>query len=182
MKTYARAAEDVAEMIAAVIDEYHEALKDAGVTIDLVMASADDGGPAVSLGGYACDAVVRIIGKKDRAKGHADAEITFDAQRWDACSIKERVALCDHELHHLIVQMDEGSVKTDDLGRPLLKMRKHDVQIGWFRDVALRNGIHSAEQRQAELIFTNYQQAFFPFVEETKIAAFPQPAKKQKAK
>ncbi len=63
----------------------------------------------------------------------------------------------------------------------MLKMRKHDVQIGWFRDVALRNGIHSAEQRQAETIFRTYHQAFFPFITEEKITAFPKPTKKKAA-
>lgn len=50
----------------------------------------------------------------------------------------------------------------DDLGRPKLKMRKHDVEIGWFKIIAERHGAHSIERQQAKIIFDTMGQSFWP--------------------
>lgn len=90
-------------------------------------------------------------------KGLGDAEILIDADWWEKANEAERKALLDHELQHFA-----KTDKVDDLGRPKLKMRRHDVQVGWFKSVAERNGVSSQERLQAAQMMHEHQQVFWP--------------------
>lgn len=148
-----KAPNEVRLIVDEMVGMYHTPLRDAKVTIDLLFAfpkSEDDETAPVKLHGYPCVAVVKINAYKLRVLGHGDAEITIDAHQWDELSEEERRALIDHELTHLELRTDkDGFVKRDDLDRPLLKMRKHDHQFGWFDEVARRHGSASVEVQQA---------------------------------
>lgn len=149
--------------------ECHKPLLDAKVRIDYVFASAEcnekTGAPMddpLKLHGYPCFAIARKISLKDRAKGMGDAEICIDRHQWEAANELEQSALLDHELSHLQVVFDKRGLVRDDLGRPKLKLRLHDVQAGWFADVALRHGNASQEIKQARAYFDAYGQAIWP--------------------
>jgi hypothetical protein len=140
-----------------VIGRCHHDLEEVDANVCVLMATAakDDKGkalaPAVKLHGVACAATVRIVSYKDRVAGREDAEILVDADLWEEASDPERVALLDHELHHLEVQRDDdGHPKSDDCGRPKLKMRHHDHDFGWFDAIARRHGDASYEVKQAK--------------------------------
>jgi len=171
MATYERASEDVKEMANGILFEFasHEPLIKAGVTIDFLFASpnydeqtGEPIGDAIMLHGQKALGVCRKIQLKDRAKGMADAEITLDKPWWDEASPEERRALLDHELHHIAIKIDKRGLVKDDLGRPVIQLRKHDVQIGWFKDVAARHGDSSVERRQARQIMLDHGQYFWP--------------------
>ena len=49
-----------------------------------------------------------------------------------------------------------------DLGRPELKLRKHDHEFGWFERVAQRHGAHSQERIQAARMMDSSGQAYWP--------------------
>lgn len=157
-------------MAKAVLNEFetHEPLVAAGVKIDFVFAFADvdDSGQqindAIRKGGIKCLGLARKISLKDRAKGNGDAEITIDGNWWDEAIEGERKALLDHELHHLAVKIDKRGLVRDDLGRPVLQMRKHDVEVGWFKIIAHRHGVHSQERQQAAQIMCDHGQYFWP--------------------
>jgi hypothetical protein len=142
---------------------YHDELIDAGVTIDILAAfpTTDEHGEpveeyALKLHGYPAYAVVKINSYKLRVQGHADAEITIDGYQWDTLRDDQRRAITDHELTHLEIRRDnQGAIKTDDLMRPKLKMRLHDTQVGWFKEIAERHKLASVEVQQAIEIFTN---------------------------
>lgn len=166
-----RCPELVREMAKSIIEEHesHHPLRDEDVKIDLIFAYAEEDdqgflkGNALNLHGYGATAIAKILGYKDRWHRKFDAEITidgdwwFDAERTD----DQRRALLDHELHHFCVQFDENKiVKVDKLDRPVLKMRKHDVQVGWFKLIAARNGVASQECIQAKVIKDTYGQMF----------------------
>jgi hypothetical protein len=55
-----------------------------------------------------------------------------------------------------------GEVARDDIGRPLIKLRKHDYEFGWFNIIAARHGIASAEVQQATRIADEMGQYYFP--------------------
>lgn len=174
--TYKKASQDVRDIAARMIEQYHKPLAEFEVTIEYLFAYSD-GPSALKLNGWPCQAIARIIGSKDRAKGMTDAEICIDADKWEELSDAEREALLDHELHHFIVQVDEDdSVKRDANNRPKLGMRKHDIQVGWFAEVAKRHGAASAEVKQAQQIFDDFGEAFFPFMTQLKLV--PKPTKK----
>lgn len=150
--------------------ETHKPLLIAEVKIDFVFAFADKdektGAPlndALTHNGIKALGVARKIPLKDRALGRGDAEIALDGDHWAKCTAEEQDALLDHELHHIAVKMDrQGNIQYDDLGRPLIVLRKHDVEVGWFKCVAERHGLASVERIQARAIMDNVGQYFWP--------------------
>lgn len=142
----------------AVLDEaltrYHGRLAEAGVTVDLLWTEDTNGKPFL-VSGYPAIARVRICSLDERVAGRADAEIVLDRGEWMGLEQAEQVAVMDHELTHLVLVYEKmgrvvtGTVKRDDHNRPRLKMRRHDYQVGGFRDIAERHRSHSQEWQQA---------------------------------
>jgi len=153
-------------MAASILAEFetHKPTLESGVKLDLVFAFPDydetTGEPvndALKKNGVKALGVTRIVNLKDRSKGLGDAEICLDGHWWERAEEAEQRALLDHELHHIV-----PTKKTDDLGRPKLKLRKHDVDIGWFAIIAQRHGARSQERKQAASMVEVYGQFFFP--------------------
>lgn len=165
----------VVEKLAATIlskHESHRPLLDAKVTVDFVFAYPEydekTGEPladALTKNGVKALGVTRKIPLKDRALGRADAEIAIDGDWWGKAPEEEQEALLDHELNHLAIKIDKRGLVTDDLGRPMIQLRKHDVDCGWFKIVAERNGTHSIEQQQAKRILDEFGQYIFPWLQ-----------------
>ena len=156
---------EVAEIISSLIEEYYPDLKEAAATIESLFAYDNKGGFPVKAGGYPALACIKINNLKNRVKGFADAEIVIDAENFNAMTPEQRRALLDHELMHLIVVRDkEGAVKTDDASRPKIRLKKHDYQMGWFREIALRHGENSPEVYQAKMLWQKDGRTFFPKV------------------
>lgn len=169
--SYRPAGEDVHAVIERMMKKYHAELwgdPDKGpepVKVDALLAFSDDG-PAVMLRGRSCYAVVRIVNLRDRCKGMGDAEITIDAESWKDMDHAQRDALIDHELQHLQrARSSKGGLQFDDLGRPKLKMRLHDVEFGWFLCVAERHQDASIERQQATELFAKHKQLLFGFAD-----------------
>jgi hypothetical protein len=170
MPTYERAPKSVENLAAEILceNECYQALLDAKVTVDYLFAHADqddDGNlvnDALKKNGVKALGVTRKTSLKQRALGLADAEISLDADWWEEASIPEQKALLDHELYHLELVITEDGLQKDDLGRPKLKLRHHDVDVGWFKTIAERHGIHSQERIQAKAILEDSGQYFWP--------------------
>jgi hypothetical protein len=167
MKTFSLAP-DVDTNIATMRAEHHEDL--GGVTVTGLFAyDTESSEPVLKHQGYAAGAIVRITPLKDRALGMADATITVDRAGWLALSQRQRNALIDHELTHLVHKLEEDEdtgeevPAFDALGRPKLLMRKHDHQFGWFDEVALRHGQASPEVREARVLMETSGQLYFDF-------------------
>jgi hypothetical protein len=171
MKVYEKAEPHVYHKAESLIKQFHPELQKAELTLDILMAT-NEAGDAVSHGGYPALAVVRITNLKDRVLGMADAQITIDARAYENMTDEQRNALLDHELTHLQVLYDDDHLmKTDDIGRPKLKMKKHDYQFGWFRVIAERHGRASPEVYQARILWEKDGQAFFPMLVDSQDAA-----------
>lgn len=163
MTTYDTAPQEVLDLIQNIMEQYHEELNEAGVTVDAMFAYNEKGDHAVKHGGYPALAYIKITSLKNRIKGMMDAEITIDGEAYKAMTEPQRIALIDHELHHLMVARDkEENIKLDDANRPKLKIRKHDYQMGWFRDIAIRHKENSPEVYQARLLWLADANIFFP--------------------
>lgn len=151
--------------ILAVMEQYRQPLKSAGVTLTVIMCSGprdqngDVCGPAITVGGYQAMASIKITNLEQRSTGLGDAILKIDQDRVDELSEAQRVALWDHELSHLDIVLDDGgAVKRDDLGRPKLKARKHDIQIGGFSEVIAKHKQHALEALQVQEAWTKYVQ------------------------
>lgn len=149
MTTYVQADDSTRALLGTVMAQYHQRLQAIGLTVNILMAHApldeagDPDGPALKQHGAPAIAIIKINPLKQRAHGLADAELVLDGDQWPTFSRAKRIAIMDHELTHL-----EPTLKNDDLGRPKLKMRQHDFQVGWFFDVAQRHGGESVEVEQ----------------------------------
>ena len=63
---------------------------------------------------------------------------------WSQFNEKQRVALVDHELCHGTVAVNaEGETKEQEDGRPVYRVRKHDVEE--FREIVERYGLWKAD-------------------------------------
>lgn len=170
MATYQQCDETVLELAKVILKQYetHAPILAAKVKIDFLFAFAprdNDGfpvGDALRLHGNKARGICKIIALKQRALGNGDAEITIDGDWWNDATEDQQAALLDHELHHLVVKLRHGTPMRDDLGRPLLKMRRHDVDFGWFALIAERHGEHSGEREQARQIMMAFGTYFWP--------------------
>jgi hypothetical protein len=173
-KTYDQAPDEVRDRSIALIKRFHPDLEKVQVRIDFLMASTDsETGHAVTCGGYPAYAVVRVLGPKERTMERGDAEIVIDRDAYEAMNPATRDALLDHELYHLEVKRDQGGqVKRDDHGRPVLKLRKHDFQVGWFHEIARRHGMASIEVTQATSLKEEQGQVYFEFAGDDTRGAF----------
>lgn len=181
MSKYERAPKAVADMAKSILEQFetHKPLLDAKVKIDFVMAYGDRDendnltGPAITSGGFQSLGVARKMPVKDRAMGRGDCEVMLDGDFWDDEAIPEarKRAVLDHELHHFQVVKDEEDVLLlDSCDRPKLKLRRHDVEVGWFRVVAVRHGAESHERVQAKTLLDGDGQVFWPDILNLKAA------------
>lgn len=142
----------------------HSPLLEAKVQIDYVFAHSDDPDkkPALKMRGHRILGKTRATSLKERTMGRGDAEIVLDGDWWKTASEFVREGLLDHELNHLEVKVKDSAYDLDDQGRPKLKLRHHDIEVGWFVDVAERNGDFSVERLQAKNIMEISGQLFWP--------------------
>lgn len=175
--TYSRVKPDdsIHEVLQSVLDEFRSDLTKVEIKIDILKAFASTNkegqptGPAVSHDGYPAHAKIKITSLVDRNLGVGDAVITLDGTHWNTLDslpngeAKKR-ALLDHELYHLeLVKDDEDNAQSDDIGRPRLRIRRHDWQIGGFQEVAQRHGEAAYEQSQLRRMLELHQQLLLPF-------------------
>lgn len=159
-------------------DEFHRPLVEAEVRVGMLHAFGtknEDGeltSPAITHNGCKCAGLAKIVNLRDRALGMPDVLVLVDGDRWPKWDEARRRALIDHELYHFEIQRDrEGNAKADDLGRPKIKIRPHDFEVGWFRDVAERHGAASFEVEQASVLADGRGQMLFPWAPEAESEA-----------
>jgi hypothetical protein len=167
MKYYERASDDVFARIKRMVKLYHPDITKAGVTVDALFVwneENDPAKPALSCNGYSALAVVCATSAAARALGEKDVLITIDRERYNRLPDARKDALLDHELQHVAPKM-EGTKnpvpKVDGSGRPLIGMRSHDRQFGWFDVVAKRHGSNSGEVVQARSLIEETGQLYF---------------------
>lgn len=166
MSTFQKCDSSVTDLAQGVMKRYEcfAPLIDRKVRIDFMFAfgqrdetTGDLVSDALKKNGVKALGITRKIPLKDRAKGLGDAEVCLDGDWWPEHDTEEQQALIDHELYHIAV-----TPKNDDLGRPILKLRKHDFEMGWFAAVAERHGAFSQERQQAGIIMQTVGQLFWP--------------------
>lgn len=171
MPTYEAADKSVRAMANEILNRFesHSPLVKNEVQFDYVFAhptvdeNGEATGDAIKKHGVRALALCRVINLKDRTMGRGDVEILIDYDWWtNEASDQEQEALLDHELHHAEVKMKDGQPKRDNLGRPLIRLRKHDVEVGWFDIIALRHGKHSQERIQAKKLADEVGQLYWP--------------------
>lgn len=167
-KFFALAGKEEDRLCKKLIETYHSDLDSAAVTVDIVFAFRDPDGdaPAMEKDGHRIFGQAKIMSLKDRTKGMRDCEILLDGDAWGEFTDKVKAALMDHELEHFEVKRDkEGNFIFDDLNRPVLKIRNHDRQFGWFDTAAQRHRSDSLEIMQLQRLFRESDQIYLPFID-----------------
>jgi hypothetical protein len=160
MATYVRADDDLIEHLNHVMQQYHPRLVDVELRVDFLLALRGESDEyALTAHGYGALATIRKTNLKDRVKGLGDCELVIDGDHYEEWSERELHALLDHELTHieLVVDKKTGNTKRDDHGRPMVSMRLHDRQMGWFDSVAKRWGDASAEVQQMTELASDWE-------------------------
>ena len=145
--TYGPADEATLRLLMQRVEDWAPHLGHAEVKIDLLMAFGPRGkggelsGPALKQHGYPASALVRVRPLRERSEGLGDVQIILDGDHWDGWGEARRAGVLDHELQHieLITESDDETPKADDVGRPRLKLRRHDWMIGGFNAVVTRH-------------------------------------------
>ena len=157
--TYQTASQAIQDRAYDAMARYHPHLRDAKVRLTVLEASGPrdaDGevcGPAIKVRGQKAMACIKVTSLKDRAAGLGDAVLIIDADECDTWSDATWDALLDHELTHLELCTDKhGKLIRDDLGRPKLRMRHHDYEIGGFHEVADRHKGEAVEVQAVQKI------------------------------
>jgi hypothetical protein len=165
MKSYTICPKPVLDRAAALLKKYFPDHHKLGVTVQLLFVSHDGDGPALTFGGYPAAGVIRKTSAKERAAGRADAEMVLDEERFAGMTERQRDALLHHELYHLVLDLAKKTKqpKIDAAGRPVLKIRKHDHQFGWFDETAKIYGEDSGEVQQARHLMSQSGQLYFSF-------------------
>lgn len=162
-KRYEQPSSELVELIDRVRGDYY-ADELENVTIGALFIDDDSGFPCLEHQGYPAAAVCRIVPARDRAAGLPDAQIIVDLCTYKELNARQKIALLDHELHHIERKRDKyGDYKLDAQGRPALEIRKHDWNLGWFDEVANRHGENSIEVIQARRLLEQSGQLYFDF-------------------
>jgi hypothetical protein len=175
-----KAIKDFALAILAQYETYKPVL-DAKVNIEFLFAHGERDpetdaivSDAITLRGFRALGTCRKTNSEERAAGRGDAVVMLDADWWEEADEAAQRALLDHQLFHIDVCHDEdGIVIKDKGGRPRLRMRKHDVELGFFKLVAERNGVHSQECKLAKIIMDHSGQAYWPYMFEDRQDSLP---------
>jgi hypothetical protein len=171
MPTFKRCPKEVNKLANEILNEFetHKPLRDCKAIVDLVFAYPDydeaTGEPlndALSKNGCKALGIARKLPPKDRAMGRGDAEIALDGHWWERASDAEQKALLDHELHHLMPKIDKRGLVLDDSNRPVIVLRPHDFEVGWFHIIAARHGDASQERQQAKALVDKAGQYYWP--------------------
>lgn len=73
-----------------------------------------------------------------------DFVILLNQEAWPELTPAQRLALVDHELCHAqVTQGEDGRPKRDEVGRPVFRVRRHDIEE--FREIASRHGCYKAD-------------------------------------
>lgn len=163
-----RPGHEVHDLLLEVMEGYHPELLEAEVTVGLMFVSASEGSePVLKLHSYPATAIVRITSYEQRVQGLPDATIKIDEVVWEGLKAEERLAVLDHELNHLCLDHDkDGVLKSDDAGRPKLKMRLHDLVVGGFSTIIARHGRHSLDAQHVHAVNEILRQRHFAWTDD----------------
>jgi hypothetical protein len=156
---YFKASEEHHKIAYNVMSKYHSDLSKARVQIGLLLTlSNKEDQPAIKDGAFG---LIKIVPVKDRVTKQFDVELIVDGDIWNK-KPELRDPLIDHLLNKLEVKKpkpkktdkaksddEEMDVLVDDIGRPVIKMRKCDLNaVAGFSEVASRHGDISIEVLQ----------------------------------
>lgn len=172
MPTYSSVDDEVIDLVDRVMESQFPVLDTLEPEIDLkiLFAYPTGNGHAITKNGWPCLGLIKVVSTRDRAAGGPDVLLLIDGDRWPRLSPRRREALIAHELYHLEPQYrwdPDRKINVavlDDLKRPIVKIRKHDFELGGFEEIVARYGRDSVEQATLDAIIEKLFQKTMPFM------------------
>ena len=122
------------ERLAGLVAESHDHLANARIALAWNTGWKDDADGRITLG------QCKKVSDLDRELHEFDFVIVLNREYWNAFNDAQRDALLDHELCHAQAKVDEhGEQEQDERGRPVWRIRKHDVEE--FGEIVKRHGL-----------------------------------------
>lgn len=174
MATYTTAGNGITGEVANLIRKHHRELHDAEATYSVLFAHAERDkqtgepkGPALKTStGWPALAKVRVVSLRDRVAGLPDFQIILDGDQWEELQDETQAAILDHELEHVEVRRDDdGKIKSDDCGRPKLRLRPHDFEVAGFDIIVERHRENAVEAKACAALFKRMEQRAFEFMQ-----------------
>jgi hypothetical protein len=164
---YDKADADALAMLAGLVEEYFPGIHGLPVPlrIEVLMASAADGGPALKRMGHGCAGKIAIVRPEERATGGPDVRIMIAAAIWRDADDDGRRALLHHEVNHIVPRLDKGTGRPmlDPYGRPVVKLRRDDWLLTGFRATVELFGADAMERRALDAVEESLRQQTLDF-------------------
>ena len=153
------APQEIVDLVEIEASRHHEHLEKLGVRVKVMLHNDPD--KPLLLHGRACEATIRKVSLRDRRLGiDAEAVLTICPSCWKTLNEDEQLGLIDHELTHISIVLDKNNRPARDKDKRIkIKIRPHDLEIGWFDECYERHGASSAEARDLK-VFNNHLQQF----------------------
>ncbi len=147
MKSYEDAGSDNLALLRRVMMKHHTDLDRAKINVLLVFVSTDNDSPPLTKSGHPCAAICKVLSDHDRFTSHGmDAVIDVDAAHWQELTDKQRFALLDHELSHVVLATDsEGLTRRREDASVIAKLNPDDYMMTGFYAVIKRHGSDAVE-------------------------------------
>ena len=133
----------------SMISGYYGELLECSVTIGILFAhpsSKSPDKPAIMVHGIQVYSTIRLINLKDRVAGLPDVQLILDGPYWSDRTTTEanRTEIIDSQLYRLEVKRDKsGGIITDDLGRPVFRLKRPDYALSGYDAIIRRHGAGS---------------------------------------
>ncbi len=175
-RTYTQADKDTLDLVREILATHYPAIRGMvpELQIGVLLACSDkEEKPALTRGGYPVAGQIRVISQENRAAGGPDVLITLDGDQWSDRSVVEQYALVHHQLHHIVPVKLHALTGTgakgwacelDGLGRPRVRLRKHDFEIGGFNRIIEVHGDAAIEWQEVKRVHEAWHQQVLPFV------------------
>jgi hypothetical protein len=147
------AGQDVYDQIAEITDGYHPDVVECQLGVQVLFAHPGKNlaKPPLTNAGYSVPGISKWTSLEDRIGGAVDAKIILHPQAWANYSEIEQIGLLERLIYRLEVQRDQaGAIKTDDVGRPLLKLRNYDYLVCGYDCIVHRYGTGSIDSQEIE--------------------------------
>ena len=174
---YERAEQAIQLQAHDLLMEHHPDLHAAGVTVEVIFGyayrNADDEqvGHAYKVRQRPVSSTSSKTKLIDRVLGAADIRIELDGDQWESLHVDQQAAIIDRELQSFAVAKDnEDGVILDSHGRPKLKTRLPDFEVGIYTEIAKRHREASVECISMAQIYLQAGQVVFPFLQQQELA------------
>jgi hypothetical protein len=162
-KEYSKAPDQIVAMVSQLLHRYYSELVEVNFDIAVVIESSykdDELCQGLALHGMDCAATISKISAKNRLYNPADALITLDGFWLDQHpEDADRLAVLDHEIRHIQLNMKKEAVVIGEDGRPKFKLRPDELYFTGFLNVVERHGMAAGEASDALEIAGQVRQA-----------------------